>query len=161
MEIGTGRLVRAFAVYGLLMSDDSVEVIGIEIDTHLVAGDGDGHRPQTDHKRTTKRHHPTTSDGTGRHAEMGAELGKRLATSLWKTAERCVRDAEVAGSNPAHPTFAQLRGPVIGYTPRGYVAISAVPRVVSKDRRGQSCAGGGFQGACCPRVAKEIGLAAP
>ena len=33
MVIGTGRLVRAFAVYGLLMSDDSVELIGIEIDT--------------------------------------------------------------------------------------------------------------------------------
>ena len=35
MVIGTGRLVRAFAVYGLLMSDDSVELIGIEIDTTL------------------------------------------------------------------------------------------------------------------------------
>jgi hypothetical protein len=33
MVIGIGRLVRAFAVYGLLMSDDSVELIGIEIDT--------------------------------------------------------------------------------------------------------------------------------
>ncbi|MGH9227243.1 MAG: hypothetical protein ACRD07_00680 [Acidimicrobiales bacterium] len=33
MVIGTGRLVRAFAVYGLLMIDDSVELIGIEIDT--------------------------------------------------------------------------------------------------------------------------------
>jgi hypothetical protein len=33
MVIGTSRLVRAFAVYGLLMSDDSVELIGIEIDT--------------------------------------------------------------------------------------------------------------------------------
>jgi hypothetical protein len=33
MVIGTGGLVRAFAVYGLLMSDDSVELIGIEIDT--------------------------------------------------------------------------------------------------------------------------------
>jgi hypothetical protein len=33
MVIGTGRLVPAFAVYGLLMSDDSVELIGIEIDT--------------------------------------------------------------------------------------------------------------------------------
>ena len=33
MVIGTGLLVRAFAVYGLLMSDDSVELIGIEIDT--------------------------------------------------------------------------------------------------------------------------------
>jgi hypothetical protein len=33
MVIGTGRLVRAFAVYGLLMSDNSVELIGIEIDT--------------------------------------------------------------------------------------------------------------------------------
>jgi hypothetical protein len=33
MVIGTGRLVRAFAVYGLLISDDSVELIGIEIDT--------------------------------------------------------------------------------------------------------------------------------
>ena len=33
MVIGTGRLVRAFAVYGLLTNDDSVELIGIEIDT--------------------------------------------------------------------------------------------------------------------------------
>ena len=33
MVIGIGRVVRAFAVYGLLMSDDSVELIGIEIDT--------------------------------------------------------------------------------------------------------------------------------
>jgi hypothetical protein len=33
MVIGVGRVVRAFAVYGLLMSDDSVELIGIEIDT--------------------------------------------------------------------------------------------------------------------------------
>jgi hypothetical protein len=35
MVIGTGRLVRAFAVYGLLMGDDSIELIGIEIDTTL------------------------------------------------------------------------------------------------------------------------------
>jgi hypothetical protein len=70
-------------------------------------------------------------------------------------------DAEVAGSNPARPTFAQLRGRVIAYTRLGYVAISAVPRVVSRDRRGRSCAGGGFQGARCPRLAKELGLAAP
>jgi hypothetical protein len=33
MVIGTARLVRAFAVYGLLMSDESIELIGIEIDT--------------------------------------------------------------------------------------------------------------------------------
>ena len=32
MAIGTGKLVRAFAVYGLLMADDSVELIGVEID---------------------------------------------------------------------------------------------------------------------------------
>lgn len=32
MVIGTGKLVRAFAVYGLLMADDSVELIGVEID---------------------------------------------------------------------------------------------------------------------------------
>ncbi len=32
MAIGTGELVRAFAVYGLLMADDSVELIGVEID---------------------------------------------------------------------------------------------------------------------------------
>jgi hypothetical protein len=38
---------------------------------------------------------------------------------------RPVRDAEVAGSNPAHPTFVQLRGHVIAYTRLGYVAISA------------------------------------
>jgi hypothetical protein len=41
-------------------------------------------------------------------------------------AERCVRDAEVAGSNPAHPTFALFRGPVIVYTGLGYGLISAV-----------------------------------
>jgi hypothetical protein len=39
---------------------------------------------------------------------------------------RPVRDAEVAGSNPAHPTFAQFRGPVLVDTGPGYVAISAV-----------------------------------
>jgi hypothetical protein len=33
MVIGIGRVVPAFAVYGLLMNDDSVELIGIEIDT--------------------------------------------------------------------------------------------------------------------------------
>jgi hypothetical protein len=33
MVIGTRRLVRAFAVCGLLMSGDSVELIGTEIDT--------------------------------------------------------------------------------------------------------------------------------
>lgn len=32
MAIGTGALVSAFAVYGLLMADDSVELIGVEID---------------------------------------------------------------------------------------------------------------------------------
>jgi hypothetical protein len=32
MAIGTGKLVRAFAVYGLRMADDSVELIGVEID---------------------------------------------------------------------------------------------------------------------------------
>lgn len=32
MAIGTGHLVKAFAVYGLRMADDSVELIGIEID---------------------------------------------------------------------------------------------------------------------------------
>ena len=32
MAIGTGKLVRAFAVYGLLMDDNSVELIGVEID---------------------------------------------------------------------------------------------------------------------------------
>jgi hypothetical protein len=32
MTIGTGKLVRAFAVYGLLMGDESVELIGVEID---------------------------------------------------------------------------------------------------------------------------------
>jgi hypothetical protein len=74
---------------------------------------------------------------------------------------RPVRDAEVAGSNPAHPTSSLFRGLVIGYTPHRYVAISAVRRMVSQDRRGQSCAGGAFQGARCPRVAKELGLGAP
>lgn len=32
MAIGTGTLVRAFAVYGLVMVDDFVELIGVEID---------------------------------------------------------------------------------------------------------------------------------
>jgi hypothetical protein len=32
MAIGTGKLVQAFAVYGLLMGDESVELIGVEID---------------------------------------------------------------------------------------------------------------------------------
>jgi hypothetical protein len=32
MAIATGPLVRAFAVYGVLMDDDSVELVGIEID---------------------------------------------------------------------------------------------------------------------------------
>lgn len=32
MALGTGHLVSAFAVYGLLMSDDSVELIGVEVD---------------------------------------------------------------------------------------------------------------------------------
>ncbi len=33
MLIGTGRLVRAFVVYGLLSDDDAVDLIGIEVDT--------------------------------------------------------------------------------------------------------------------------------
>jgi hypothetical protein len=32
MLIARGQLVRAFAVYGLLMDDDSIELIGVEID---------------------------------------------------------------------------------------------------------------------------------
>jgi len=32
MAIGTGKLVPAFAVYGLLVTDGSVELIGVEID---------------------------------------------------------------------------------------------------------------------------------
>ena len=32
MLIASGVLVRAFAVYGLLMSDDSIELIGVELD---------------------------------------------------------------------------------------------------------------------------------
>lgn len=31
--VATGRLVRAVAVYGLLVADDSVELIGIELDS--------------------------------------------------------------------------------------------------------------------------------
>ena len=31
--VNTGRTVRAFAVYGLLMDDGSVELIGVELDT--------------------------------------------------------------------------------------------------------------------------------
>ena len=31
--VATGRLVRAVAVYGLLVADDSVELIGIEFDS--------------------------------------------------------------------------------------------------------------------------------
>jgi hypothetical protein len=48
-----------------------------------------------------------------------------------------VRDAEVAGSNPAHPTFSQLRGPVIAYTRVGYVVVSGV-LLVSPDKSGES-----------------------
>lgn len=32
MLIGTGRLVRAFVVYGLLAEDGAVDLIGIELD---------------------------------------------------------------------------------------------------------------------------------
>jgi hypothetical protein len=32
MVIGTGKLVRAFAAYGLLMDDGSIELIGVEIE---------------------------------------------------------------------------------------------------------------------------------
>lgn len=32
MLIARGLLVRAFAVYGLLMADDSIELIGVELD---------------------------------------------------------------------------------------------------------------------------------
>jgi hypothetical protein len=32
MVIGTGKMVRAFAAYGLLMADESIELIGIEIE---------------------------------------------------------------------------------------------------------------------------------
>jgi hypothetical protein len=52
---------------------------------------------------------------------------------------QAVRDAEVAGSNPAHPTFAQLKGPVILSTRPGYVAISALPLVGSQDMGGERC----------------------
>lgn len=31
--VATGRLVQAVAVYGLLMADGSIELIGIELDT--------------------------------------------------------------------------------------------------------------------------------
>jgi len=37
MVIGTSRLVRAFAVYGLLMNDDSVQLIRHRARHHLVA----------------------------------------------------------------------------------------------------------------------------
>lgn len=32
MVLGTGRLVRAFAAFGLLLPDDSVELVGLEVD---------------------------------------------------------------------------------------------------------------------------------
>jgi hypothetical protein len=67
MVIGTGRLVRAFAVYGILMSDDSVELIGIEIDTTRDRR----RRSPADHRQTTNgpqnrviRRHSTVRGGT-------------------------------------------------------------------------------------------------
>ncbi|MBA2282741.1 MAG: hypothetical protein H0W25_16145 [Acidimicrobiia bacterium] len=33
MLVNTGRVVRAFAVFGLLVDDGSVELIGVEVDT--------------------------------------------------------------------------------------------------------------------------------
>lgn len=32
MLVGTGRLVRAFAIYGLLADDGSIDLIGLELD---------------------------------------------------------------------------------------------------------------------------------
>jgi hypothetical protein len=39
---------------------------------------------------------------------------------------RSVRDAEVAGSNPAHPTFSLLSGHIMEHTRLGYAVFSAV-----------------------------------
>lgn len=69
MVIGTGGLVRAFAVYGLLMSRDSVELIWHRDRHRLVTGDGDRpqttDRPQTDHKTTSS----DDIQRYGRHSE--------------------------------------------------------------------------------------------
>ena len=80
MVIGTGRLVRAFAVYGLLISDDFGRAHRHRDRHHLVPATAVARGPQTDHKRTANRRHPTTSGGTGRHPELGADLGRQPLT---------------------------------------------------------------------------------
>lgn len=93
----------------------------------LPAGAG---APAIERSRTAPIRSLTRVDRAGFRVDAGRgdriEFPFRFSGWWLSLAERCVRDAEVAGSNPAHPTFAQFRGPVIVYTRLGYVVISAV-----------------------------------